>query len=192
MRCIIPTICFLLLSSIVQGQNTGTKWYSENETNGVIIQNSFPKGGPYTGPTTEHFNHSYLVFYTRVVNKNEHPIEINVSFAADSIAIPHSPHTFVKVFLPEDRMTLEKQNLFSYGITQLGSFDKSTSFQRTIPPKGDGMFYTVAFFYQTKDNFLSEEKGGNRVEYIFDGRNLLFNMLPQIDALPSGQIILNK
>ena len=192
MRFAVTTVCFLLFCSLARGQNTGTKWYSENEKNGVIIQNSFPKGGPYTGPTNEHFNHSYLVFYTRVINETEHPIELKISFSADSIAIPNSPNTFVKVFLPADTMTLDKQNLFSYGVTQLESFDKSTNFQRIVNPKEDCLFYTVAFFYQTKDNVLSEDRGGNRAEFIFNGKDLVFNMPPQIDSLPCGHIIFNK
>ncbi|MEM7727067.1 MAG: hypothetical protein AAGA64_05525 [Bacteroidota bacterium] len=192
MRFAITIICFLLISSLAKGQNTGTKWYSENEKNGIIIQNSFPKGGPYTEPTNEHFNYSYLVFYTRVINETGHPIELTVSFSADSITIPNSPNTFVKVFLPPDTMTLDKQNLFSYGVTRLESFDKSTNFQRTINSKKDCLFYTVALFYETNDNVLSEERGGNRAEFIFNGKDLFFNMLPQIDSLLCGQIILNK
>ncbi|MEM9022843.1 MAG: hypothetical protein AAGB22_03830, partial [Bacteroidota bacterium] len=115
-------------------------------------------------------------------------IELSLHFSADSIPIPNSPHTFVKVFLPPDTMTLDKQPAFSYGVTRLTSFDKPTSFQRTIMPKEDCLFYTVALFYQTKNDAWSEERGGNRAEFIFDGKGLIFNMLPQIDALPCGQI----
>ncbi|MEL7004110.1 MAG: hypothetical protein AAFN93_15430 [Bacteroidota bacterium] len=192
MKFAITTVCILLFYSLAKGQNTDTKWYSENEKDGVIIQNSFPKGGPYTGPTNEHFNYSYLVFYTHVINETGHPIELSINFSADSIAIPNSPHTFVKVFLPADTMTFDKQNLFSYGVTRLESLDQSTNFQRTINSKEDCLFYTVALFYQTKDNVLSEGRGGNRAEFVFNGKDLVFNMLPQIDSLPCGQIILSK
>ena len=192
MRFAITTICFLLLFSLAKGQNTETKWYSENEKNGIVIQNSFPKGGPYAEPTIEHFNYSYLVFYTRVINETGHPIELEISFSADSITIPNSPNTFVKVFLPPDTMTLDKQNLFSYGVTRLESFDKSTNFHKMINPNEDCLFYTVAIFYQTKDYVLNEERGGNRAEFIFNGENIVFNMLPQIDSLPCGHIILRE
>ncbi|MEM1339106.1 MAG: hypothetical protein AAGF96_15205 [Bacteroidota bacterium] len=192
LRFALTKICFLLCCSFATGQNTDTKWYSENKKNGIVIQNSFPKGGPYTGPTNAHFNYSYLVFFTRIVNETEHLIELKIRFSADSIAIPNSPNTFVKVFLPPDTMTLDKQHVFSYGITRLASFDKPTSFNSIIPPGEDALFYTAAIFYQTTDNFLSEERGGNRAEFIFDGKDLVFNMRPQIDSLPCGHIIFKK
>ncbi|MEM1408469.1 MAG: hypothetical protein AAGG59_16925 [Bacteroidota bacterium] len=188
MRLAITTIYLSLCCFFAKGQNTGTKWYSEHEKNGVIIQNSFPKGGPYMGPTEEHFNYSYLVFYHRVMNETGHPVEISISFSADSISIPGAPNTFVKVFLPSDTMTLDKRPLFSYGVTRLASLEEPTNFQRTIKPKTDCLFYTVALFYQTKDNVWNEERGGNRAELCFNGNNLVYNMLPQIDALACGRI----
>jgi hypothetical protein len=43
------------------------KWYSETASQGVIIQNSFPKGGRYTDPTGKDFG--YAIFWTRIVTK---------------------------------------------------------------------------------------------------------------------------
>jgi hypothetical protein len=192
MRLAIMTICFLLSCPVTQGQNADTKWYSQNEYNGILIQNSYPKGGPYPGPTDVHFNYSYLVFYSRVSNETQHPIEVSVSFSADSIAIPNSPDTFVKVFLPTDKMTYDKQYLFSYGITQLESFYKPTNFQRTIGPGEDCLFYTVAVFYQTKKTAFNSERGGNRAEFVYNGEGLVFNMLPQINSLSCGYIDFDK
>lgn len=189
MKFAITTAYVLLFCSLSMGQNSGTKWFSESEKNGVRIQNSLPKGGPYTGPTNEHFSYSYLVFYTRVTNETGHPIELSLGFSADSIPIPNSPHTFMKVFLPPETMTLEKRSLFSYGVTELKSFDKSTDFKATIEPMKDCLFYTVALFYQTRDNLWNEDRGGNRAEYVFDGKDLVFTMLPQIDALQCGKIV---
>ncbi len=188
MKFALTVICFLQIYSFSKGQNTNTKWYSENEKNGIIIQNSFPKGGPYTGPTNDYFNYSYLVFYTRVINDTKDSIELVISFSADSIAIPNSSNTFVKIFLPPDTMTLDKQNLFSYGITRLESFNKPGSFHRIIKPKEECLFYTVAVFYQTKADVKDEDRGGNRSEYIFNGKSLIFNMLPQIDSISCGNI----
>lgn len=169
-----------------------SKWYSETNNNGVIIQNSFPKGGPYTGPTKKNFNYTYLVFFTRVINKTTTPLELAINFSADSIAIPYSPDTFVKLFLPADTMTLDKQSLFSYGITELESFDKPTRFQRTISPNEDCLFYVVAIFYQTKANARDQQRGGNRAELVLKGQDLFYRMTPQIDSLPCGNIITEK
>ena len=192
MRLTIFAILFLFIFCSAQGQNTETKWYSENTSNGVIIQNSFPKGGPYTDATKKYFNYSYLVFFTSVINETEHPLELTVNFSPDSIPIPNSPDTFVKLFLPSDTMTLDKQALFSYGITELESFDKSTKFQRKLNPKEDCLFYVVAIFYQTNADAWNQERGGNRTELVLDGQDLFYNMLPQIDSLPCGHIRLDK
>jgi len=191
-RIIIFIGCFLWVSPFVNGQNIDTKWYSETMSNGLCIQNSYPKGGPYTGPTKKYFNHSYLVFFTRVINETEQPLELSLNFSADSIPIPNSPYTFVKLLLPSDTMTLDKQSLFSYGITELETLDKSTKFQRNLNPKEDCLFYVVAFFYQTEEEAWRQYRGGNRAALILKEQALFYNMLPQIDMLPCGQIIFNK
>jgi len=168
------------------------KWYSETNTKGIIIQNSFPKGGNYTGPTKNYFNSSYLVFFTRVVNGTGNPIELKVDFSANPVAIPNSPDTFVKLFLPPDTMTPEKQKLFSYGVTELDSFEKSTGFQKTLNPDEDCLFYVVAFFYQAKEGQWNQERGGNRAELVLKGQDLFYKMSPQIDSLPCGTITLKN
>jgi hypothetical protein len=192
MRFTISIASLLLICSFVKGQSIDTKWYSETASNGVIIQNSFPKGGPYTGLTKKYYNYSYLVFFTRVINRTGNSLELSVNFSADSISIPNSPDTFVKLFLPPDTMTLDKKPLFSYGLTELETFDKSTKFQRTINPKEESLFYVVAIFYQTRNGAWSQERGGNRAELVLKGQDLFYRMPPQIDSLLCGRIIINK
>lgn len=169
-----------------------SKWYSETVNNGIVIQNSLPKGGKYTGPVTENFNYSYLVFFTRIINETRDPLELTLNFSSDSIPIPNSPNTYVKLFLPSDTMTLEKQDLFSYGITELESLDKPTSLQRVINPKEESLFYIVAIFYQTIATSQNQKRGGNRAELVLKGQDLFYKMPPQINSLPIGQIISNK
>ncbi|MEO1054801.1 MAG: hypothetical protein AAFX87_29480 [Bacteroidota bacterium] len=191
-RFIISASFFLSICSFVKGQGIDTKWYSETTNNGVIIQNSFPKGGPYTGSTNKNYNHSYLVFFTRVSNETRNPLELTLNFSADSIAIPNSPDTYVKLFLPLDTMTLDKRSLFSYGLTELESFEQSTEFKRRLKPKEDCLFYVVAIFYQTRADAQHQERGGNRAELVLKGQDLFYRMLPQIDSLPCGQIVFNN
>lgn len=192
MKFTISVVLFLSICSFVKGQGMDMKWYSESASNGVIIQNSFPKGGPYTGSTKRNYNHSYLVFFTRVVNETGNSLELTVNFSADSIAIPNSPDTYVKLFLPPDTMTLNKQHLSSYGIKELESFDQSTKFKRKLNPKDDCLFYVVAIFYQTRSDAWNQERGGNRAELVLKGQDLFYRMPPQIDSLPCGHIIINK
>jgi len=193
MRFIISVLFFLSFCTFVMGQRISkTNWYSETNTNGVVIQNSFPKGGPYKGPTKRNFNYSHLVFFTRLVNETETPLELTINFSADSIPIPHSPDTFVKLFLPSDTMTQDKQSLFGYGVTELESFDKPTRFQKTINPNEECLFYVVAIFYQTKETEQNHQRGGNRAEFLLKGQDLFYRMSPQIDSLTCGQIVFKK
>lgn len=192
MRFTISIVLFLLTCSLAKGQGIDWEWYSEHSSDGVIIQNSFPKGGPYNGPTTEHHNYSYLVFFTRIINETENPIELIVNFSSDSIAIPNSPNTFVKLFLPPDTMTLDKQSLFSYGITKLASLDQSTNIQRKLKPGEDFLFNVVGIFYQTNADAWNQERGGNRAELVLKGQDLFYRMPPQFDSLLCGRIIISK
>lgn len=190
MRFIFFMTVFYSFCTLASGQGISkTNLYSETNTNGILIQNSYPKGGPYTGPTKKNFDYSHLVFFTRVFNETETPLELTINFSADSIPIPHSPDTFVKLFLPSDTMTIGKESLIGYGVTELESFDKPTKFQKTISPNEECLFYVVALFYQTRAAAQNQPRGGNRAELVLKGHNLFYSMLPQIDSLSSGQII---
>ncbi|MEO1257008.1 MAG: hypothetical protein AAFY41_19295, partial [Bacteroidota bacterium] len=167
-------------------------WYSETRTNGVAIQNSYPKGGRCTQPLENKFNCSYLVFFTRVENQTNDPLELSVTFSPDPIPIPHSSETFMRLVLPTDTMTLEKQSLSSYGITELPPLNASPPFKRTLNPQEDCLFYVVAIFYQTEAGKWSQERGGNRAELVLKGQDLFYKMPPQIPSLLCGHITLSK
>lgn len=190
MKIIITVVCFTLICSMVNGQII--EWYSESDNNGVIIQNSFNRGGPYTGPPINYFNISHLVYFTRVNNETLNPLELTVNFSADSIAIPNSPETFLKFFLLPDTMTLDKPKLFGYGEIELESFQRSTKFHRKLNPKEGCLFYVVALFYQIRDGAWSQERGGNRAELVLNGQDLFYRMSPQIDSLHCGHIFFDK
>ena len=192
MRYFISAVCFSTICTIAVGQKISkADWYSETTSNGITIQNSFPRGGPYTGPS-KNFNYSHLVFFTRVVNETNTPVELLLNFSADSIAIPSSPDTFVKLFLPPDTMTIDKRSVFDYGVKPLKDFDKPTTFQRTINPGEDCLFNVVAIFYQTKPTAQNRARGGNRAELVLNGKELFYKMAPQIDWLYCGKIVIKR
>lgn len=182
---VFHSFCTLTVGQVIPKTN----WYSESNTNGILIQNSFPKGGRYAGVIKKNFNYSQLVFFTRVVNETETPLELSIHFSADSIPIPNSPDTFVKLFLPSDTMTYDKQSVFNYGVRELESFDKPTRFQKTIGPHEECLFYVVGIFYQTRATAQNQERGGNRAELVLNGSDVFYSMPPQIDLLPCGHII---
>ena len=190
MRFTLSLMFFLLIYSNAEAQNVETKWYSESNNNGIILQNSFPKGGQYEGSKKRYFNYSCLVFFSRIINQTKKPFQLTVDFPADEIGIPDSPNTFVKLFLSSDKMTLEKQNLFNYGLTDFDSLDDSTIIQKTLEPNEEHLFYVVAVFYQTKTDAQNENRGGNRTELVLEGENLFYKMLPQIESMHCGNISL--
>jgi hypothetical protein len=99
-----------------------TKWYSETASKGVIIQNSFPKGGPYTGSPGKNSNYSFLIFFTRIKNETATPLELTMNFPADSFATGEGGNVYLKLFLPPDTMTFYKEPLYNYGVTSLDLF----------------------------------------------------------------------
>src|SRR5688572_6317377 len=98
----------------------------------VIIQNSIPRGEGYTDSAGKTFE--VRIFWTRVINETDTPLELTINFPAE---ILRSTDSYLKVFLPQDAMTLDKETLWSYGITGLKSFldtgfNKPSRLQRTI------------------------------------------------------------
>lgn len=181
-------ILFTSISTFTSSQVLDTNWYSEYTTNGIRIQNSLPKGGPYTGLVENKFNTSYLVFFTRITNETGSPLEIELNFSSDSIPIPDSPGTYMKLFLPSDTMTMDKQNLFSYGITELEFSNRPKKLKRRIGPNDDFLFYVVAFFYQTEKDKWQQGRGGNRAELVLNGEELYYKIPPQVPSLFCGRI----
>jgi hypothetical protein len=151
----------------------------------VIIQNSFPNGGPYTDPTGKNFG--YRIFWTRVINETATPLELTINFPADSFAILASPDSYLKVFLPLDTMTLDKETLYSYGATGLESFldtglNKPTMLQRTINPKGACLFYIGVLFLGSD--------GVARAGLVLKEQDLFYKINLLGSALiPCGQIV---
>ena len=118
----------------------------QRENKSLVIQNSLPNGGPYTHPTGGQFQKR--IFWTRVINQTQTPIEFTIHFPADSFPIPTSAGFYYKLFLPSDTMTLAKKSLVDYGATGLHAFwdtslYQSTWLQKTVNPKEEFLFYTA-------------------------------------------------
>ena len=172
MRFIIFVVLFLSFCTFVMGQVTiysdtayhiSTNKHSSipstaqfEESKVAIIQNSFPKGGlRYTHSTGRNF--VYAIFWTRVINKTDTPLELTMNFPADSFAIPQTD-TYVKLFLPPDTMTFDKESLFDYGLDLKSfldtGFNKPTMLQRTINPKEECLFYIATLYNRGVDGVV--------------------------------------
>ena len=122
--------------------------------NDVLIQNSGPRGGPYTDPAGKKFG--YAIFWTRLVNQTTSPINISINFPADSFSVSHSAQSYFKLFLPADTMNIDNEASFDYGATGLKEFmdtglHKATSLQQTIHPKEELLFF-VGMLMKMADN----------------------------------------
>ncbi|UFH57773.1 hypothetical protein [Spirosoma sp. KNUC1025] len=134
----VPVWIFLLLVVLATA--------CQREDKSLVIQNSLPNGGPYTHQTGVQFQKR--IFWTRVMNETETPIEFTIHFPADSFPIPTSTGFYYKLFMPLDTMTLAKKSLADYGATGLHAFldtslYKPTWLQKTVNPKEEFLFYTA-------------------------------------------------
>ena len=114
----------------------------------LIIQNSLSRGIQYVDPNGKKKNK--VLFWTRITNETENPLELNIAFPVE-YEVPSLPGRYFKVLLPSDTMTLDKEPLPDYGITDLKSFldnniHKPSSLKRTIKPKESGGFYVAILF----------------------------------------------
>jgi len=121
--------------------------YTDSIGKRLIIQNSFPRGGiKYTDSNGEIY--VYAVFWTRIINETDNPLELKIHFPVDSYEVPSLPGKYYKILVPPDTMTLDKEPLFNHGLTHLESFldnsiHKPSSLKRTINPKESSGFYVV-------------------------------------------------
>ncbi|KAA2241296.1 hypothetical protein F0L74_15425 [Chitinophaga agrisoli] len=121
--------------------------YTDAAGASLIIQNSFPRGGTkYTDPDGEVYN--YVVFFTRIINETDNPLELKIEFPVDSYEVPSLPGKYFKILIPPDTMTLDKESVFNYGLADLDPFlnkgiHRSSSLKRTINSKESSSFYVV-------------------------------------------------
>ena len=121
--------------------------YTDAMASSLIIQNGGPKGGAkYTAPNGEVYN--YAIFWTRLINDTEKPLKLNIVFPVNTYEIPSLPGKYLKILIPPDTMTLDKEPLPYFGLTDLNSFfdnhlHKSSFLKRTINPKESNGFFVV-------------------------------------------------
>jgi hypothetical protein len=169
-------------------------------TKGVIIQNSLPKGNGrldstgkngYNDPAGKNF--AYAIFWTRVINETATPLELTINFPADSFAIPHYLNSYLKLFLPPDTMTPDKESLYNYGLKGLKSFldtsfNKPSMLQRTINPKEECRFY-IAYIVALSD---VRYNGAVRTELILKEQGLFYKINRLDSLIPCGHIVFKK
>lgn len=158
------------------------------ETNGarILIQNSFPKSRiNYTDPTGR--KHIYAVFWTQIINQTPNALELAIDFPVDSFELPASSGNYMKLLLPLDTLTLDKEPLSDYGLAVKPFLDKSlrrpTSIRRTILPTDSSAFYVVTL--------ANRGVGGTlRTGFSLEHPNLVYRVNEK--TIPGGKIDLKK
>ncbi|TPG37504.1 hypothetical protein [Flavobacterium pectinovorum] len=162
--------------------------YTDSVGKSLIIQNSFPKGGTkYTDPNGEVY--VYAVFWTRISNETNNPLELKINFPLDSYQIPSLPNEYFKIVVPSETMTVDKEALFNYGLKDLESLldnniHKSSSLKRTIKPKESHGFYVVLL------SPINGAHGTLRTGFSLKGQNLFYKINDK--EIPSGSINLTN
>jgi hypothetical protein len=131
--------------------------YSDSTGKRLIFQNGLPKGGlKYASTNGEEY--VYAVFWTRITNETDNPLEITIDFPQDSIVLPSSKGRYFKVLISQDKMTPDNEPLFNYGLDLeffLNTYlHKPTSLRRTINSKESSGFYIVTLFNKGVDGTL--------------------------------------
>lgn len=146
--------------------------YADSMGKCLIIHNSFPKsGGSYTDPNGKKY--VYAVFWTRITNETINPIELTIDFPLDSFEITSSSDNYMKLLLPSNTMTIDKEPLYDYGLPIKSFLDtginKSYSLKRTINPKESSAFYVVMLSNKGVDGTL-------RTGLSLKGQNLFYKI----------------
>lgn len=183
MRLLITTI-LLITCFTVKGQTFDTRnKYTNSSGKNIIIENSFPKGGlKYTTATGERF--VYAIFWTRLKNETAVPLELTINFPADSFQLPFSVDNSVKLLLPPNIMSLEKEPLFNYGLTNLDHFldnnhNKKSNLKRIINPDESYLFYVTTLY----NNGIN---GNVRAGFILKNNQLFYKISGM--EIPCGSI----
>lgn len=182
------------------------KFQKSDSSKGVLIENSLPKGGGrYIDPTGKSFG--YIICWTRIINETDTRLELSLTIPADSLLTDPSPD-YLKFFLPPDTMTLTKEIMFDYGVTDLKSFldkafHKPTMLQKTINPQEEYFFYTVVLSYRAhlQPGVIQKDShptvgGSARGGFILKEHDLFYtiNLVPKLNSLsvPWGHLIVKK
>lgn len=164
--------------------------YTDTTGKGIIIQNSYPRGGgPLPTPSGASYGHA--VFWSRVINKTDTPLSLQIHFPADSFLVLPSPTIHFKLLVPPDTMTLDKVSTFSFGLENIQSFVyrnfyQVSELQRSIPPNEDAMFYVILL-----SHLSNNEQGVGRTGLFLEGRELFYKLSVNADVfkvLPCGKV----
>jgi hypothetical protein len=163
--------------------------YTDPNGKSIIIQNSLPKGGIGFNDTLGN-TFGKRVFWSRIINESNTPLELTINFPADSFPVA-LPDAYLKVFLPPDTLVPYKEALHDYGAKDLKSFYNSvrrtaTSLHKTINPHEACVFYIVVLRHGGRGG---TPRGGLALK----GEKLFYRIDPEFGPalIPCGKLVFN-
>jgi hypothetical protein len=149
--------------------------YTDSTGKRLVIQNGFPRGGiKYTDHSGEVY--VWAVFWARIINETDHPLELKIDFPVNSYEVPYLPGKYYKVLVPPDTMAIDKDPWFNNGQTYLKSFldhsiHKPSSLRRTINPNESSGFYILILSLAVEG-----ATGMMRTGFNLKGQNLFYRI----------------
>ena len=144
-------LLFVYLNSYGQSESIRNWVDSElklTDAKGNLVKfiNCLPRGGGVVYKNGKKY--SYVVFWTRVYNQSATLLELKVKFP--EVTFFKSPDSYIQIVLPKETMSMDKVQLFDYGLTNLQSLlnDESKQLsvlQKKIKPNEDYIFLYFSF-----------------------------------------------
>ncbi len=163
--------------------------YTDSAGLDLTIQNSYPRGGPYTDL---YGNRSgYGVFWTHIVNEADTSVEILIDFPTDALRLFPEPESYLKLFLPPGVMSSDKVTLMNYGAMGLkhhldSGLNQDGKLHRIIAAGDEWYFYTGILFRLPSN-------GPVRTGLELKGQDLFYriSIANQLDSalIPCGRIV---
>jgi hypothetical protein len=158
--------------------------YSFATQKDVIFTHSLPKGGGLY--YLKGIKYSHVIFWTRIHNQTSTPIKLQLTFP--DITYLQSPNAHIKILLPKDTMSHEKEQLFNYGLTGLDFLLNDHTKQvkilkKTIDLNRDYYFYIPVFMH--------EINGIARASIVLKGEKLFYKISIGKDTayIPCGSLV---
>ena len=157
--------------------------YNSSAKNKIIITNSLPKGGGIVSYKGKEYN--YFIFWTNV--RNESPSNLDLKIKFPTIISFEFNESHAKVLFTKSNMTIDKEQEFDYGLTDIPSLLNNESNQlkdlnNRISPFKNYLFYSAIFIHKTKWPV--------RAEYIINDKKLFYKITAGTDVVmvPCGSL----
>ncbi len=152
--------------------------YFDSISSGLIIQNSFPKGGlKYTD--SQGIEYVYAIFWTRIINDTDHPFDIFLEIPGTAFELPSATGNAVKIVLPAAKMRIDKVSLFDYGLTTSDflintNLPHLVSLQENIKPGEKKFIYFMTLFEKGLEGVVRAglKIQGERLFYNINGKDI--------------------